>query len=355
VAKAKKETVPVPVQVFVDTCVWLDMAGNEANEPLLGAIESLCGEKVIELVVPQIVRDEFDRNKGRIVKESGKSLSSAIKRSTVALWKYGDPRRRRKAVEVLQDIDYRLVHSVDVTAEAVERLEKLFALSSWRGDIDAATRNASARALKKKAPFHSGKNSFAAAVIIEMYAQLAGSAKGRCVFVTHNVKDFSLPSGDQRLPHPDIAACFTKIKSRYFIKLVDALRALRPHEFAEAMYEHEFTMEFRKASEISAAVEELTDRVWYDRHMVTMWKVQTGKCKVIPKKEFGPKYYRASARDKVITDDVLAGAQKAARRLEKKYGKNNLGPYSKFEWGMINGKLSALRWVFGEEWDELYT
>jgi hypothetical protein len=29
--------------------------------------------------------------------------------------------------------------------------------------------------------------------------------------------------------------------------------------------------------------------------------------------------------------------------------------YSKFEWGMINGKLSALRWVFGEDRDELYT
>jgi hypothetical protein len=26
-----------------------------------------------------------------------------------------------------------------------------------------------------------------------------------------------------------------------------------------------------------------------------------------------------------------------------------------FEWGMINGKLSALRWVLGEDWDELYT
>jgi hypothetical protein len=46
---------------------------------------------------------------------------------------------------------------------------------------------------------------------------------------------------------------------------------------------------------------------------------------------------------------------KAARRLEKKYGKENLGPYSKFEWGMINGKLSALRWVFGDDWDMLDT
>jgi hypothetical protein len=75
VARAKKETAPVPVQVFLDTCVWLDMAGNEANEPLLGAIESLCREKIIELVVPQIVCDEFDRNKARIVKESGSRRS----------------------------------------------------------------------------------------------------------------------------------------------------------------------------------------------------------------------------------------------------------------------------------------
>ncbi len=36
-------------------------------------------------------------------------------------------------------------------------------------------------------------------------------------------------------------------------------------------------------------------------------------------------------------------------------GKDNLGPYTDFEWGMINGKLSALRWVLGDEWDMLDT
>jgi len=28
---------------------------------------------------------------------------------------------------------------------------------------------------------------------------------------------------------------------------------------------------------------------------------------------------------------------------------------SEFEWGMINGKLSALRWALGDEWDFLDT
>jgi hypothetical protein len=51
----------------------------------------------------------------------------------------------------------------------------------------------------------------------------------------------------------------------------------------------------------------------------------------------------------------ISKAQALARELEERYGKNNLGPYDTFDWGMINGKLSALRWVLGEDWDFLDT
>ena len=41
--------------------------------------------------------------------------------------------------------------------------------------------------------------------------------------------------------------------------------------------------------------------------------------------------------------------------MEAEYGRKNLGPYDDFEWGMLNGKLSAIRWVMGDEWDMLDT
>lgn len=52
--------------------------------------------------------------------------------------------------------------------------------------------------------------------------------------------------------------------------------------------------------------------------------------------------------------EVKRSVKQSMREMERKYGKKNL-LVDDFGWGMFNGKLSALRWVLGDDWDMLDT
>jgi hypothetical protein len=98
-------------------------------------------------------------------------------------------------------------------------------------------------------------------------------------------------------------------------------------------------------------MELLFHQVWYNRHQVWKEKIERGKLKIVEKETFPVK----NNQTRPVQRDGWEGALKAAARVEKDYGLENLGPWDDFDWGMINGKLSALRWVLGDEWDMLDT
>jgi hypothetical protein len=81
----------------------------------------------------------------------------------------------------------------------------------------------------------------------------------------------------------------------------------------------EYSGRRRTLAEIRQAEQEIFDKRWYNRHI-------------------------SSGRPK-------EAGRKAAKRIEKKYGKKDLGPYTDFEWGVLAGRHYALRWVLGCEWE----
>lgn len=93
--------------------------------------------------------------------------------------------------------------------------------------------------------------------------------------------------------------------------------------------------EVRTLEEVLEAENMFFDKIWFDRHLSLEYRIEQGMEDVNP--------------------EIWQGAMESARKVIEKYGEENLGPYSDFEWGMLNGKLSALRWVLGDEWDMLDT
>lgn len=63
-------------------------------------------------------------------------------------------------------------------------------------------------------------------------------------------------------------------------------------------------------------IERFLDQIWYNRHQMLKHKVANKQTSVDP--------------------EIWKGALKSAKRVEKKYGTENLWHESDFEWGMLN-------------------
>lgn len=131
--------------------------------------------------------------------------------------------------------------------------------------------------------------------------------------MTLNTRDFSAVGGDQRLPHPDCADVFAGPSSHYFTTPSAALGAHFPNEFNDLLEEFDFPEAPRNYDEIHEAEQELYDRIWYVRSLI----------------------HEAQTDD---VDALLQIAGPGRARVEAKYGRDNLGPYSDFDWGNAQRK-----------------
>lgn len=341
-------------KILIDTCVWLDLAKDYQMQAILAPLEELTRQGNVELILPRTVVDDFARNKARVIEDRSRSLSSTLKRVKEVVEKFGDPRQKRMVLRQLNDVDHRLPTLGEAAVDTVKRIEKLFERTSVVEISDAVKLRAAQRAIDKRAPFHRQRNGIDDALLIEVYADVVRqrtSARTRFAFVTHNTKDFSHPNASNKLPHPDMAPYFSRVKSLYFITLGEALRRVQPEHFADLMIEQEWVEEPRRLTEIVDAIDLLFHQVWYNRHQITRQKIERGTTRLVEKETFPVKDHLR----RPIQRDVWEGALRAAAKTKRKYGLENLGPWDDFEWGMINGKFSALRWVLGDEWDMLDT
>jgi hypothetical protein len=103
-------------------------------------------------------------------------------------------------------------------------------------------------------------------------------------------------------------------------------------EHLDVAFKHDVSLStLRKVSDILDIETSLTDALWYGRK---------------------------PANDQVPDDwpsDLAEGMRAAKRRMEEQYGKEVLLKHveNEWAWGFLSGKVSAIRWVLGFEWDML--
>jgi hypothetical protein len=330
------------LRLLVDTSTWLDLAKRRDGQKWIVAIRLNVHWGNLQLLVPSLVIDEFQRNRPRIETSMTASVADRFKQMRRDFDEYGGE-TYQEAIEVID----KLAHQVPlIGAMTTRNFDEILALLQAGESIEPTDDQRSRvvqRGLEKKAPFHQRRNSVADALLIEMYASAIASADLAADphgFVTSNSDDFSLISGDRRLPHEDLAEHFAMDGSSYWLGvdgLDSALLDTFGEEYQELLDESDFREEPRRLDEIVDAESELFDRIWYNRSLSHEYRLE-------------------EAGDEAEVQRLLGIASPGRRRVEERFGgPDNLGPYDDFGWGMLNGKLSALRWVLGSEWDFLDT
>ena len=342
------------LKLAVDTCVWLDLAKDYRQEPVISALENLVNACEIELIVPKIVLDEFERNKIRVIEETRRSLQSNFRLVREAVKRFADDDSKSTTLNGLNDVDHKMTTRADAVNDSIDRIQALLKSVSPVPTSDAVKQHVTERAISKVAPYHRNRNSVADAILIAIYAEQLSAVSSEhtdFAFVTHNTKDFSAVNEDRRKPHDDLASLFDAQRSTFWVSLVDLIRARNPDLLTDRDSEFSFSQEARSLSEILEAEHLLFRQIWYDRHQRLLSEIEAGKHQVVPEKAYSRNPYR---QDQTL-DSVWKQARAAAKQTENEVGLENLGPWDDFEWGMINGKLSALRWVLGDDWDMLDT
>lgn len=335
------------LRLLIDTSVWLDMATRRDGQKWIVPLRVLKFQGRLELLVPTLVIEEFERNRPRLEAAVTTSVLDRLRQLRRELREFaGDQSQHVWLEETRQHIP--LVNAM--TPQNFREITEL--LHSGRTLKPTSTHYARVvkRGLEKKAPFSSDKNSVADALLIELYSSQLKQAKAKDVhcFATSNHRDFSTPNGDHRQPHPDLADLFSTAKSCY-VHGIDGLHELLLDYFGDEFLEEYDEVDFligeqepRTLAEIIEAEAEFFEKVAYVRFVV--------------RAEREAAKYPEETREEKFWEIVESRAD-----LESKYGHDELwaaiGPGIDEAWkyGYISGKLATLRWVLGSEWDFLDT
>lgn len=344
------------LRLLIDTCVWLDLAKDYRQLPIFEAMAALVESDDLELILPRVIVDEFERNRDRVIAESKRSLSSHFRLVREAITQFAPEDQRDAAIGQLNEVDHRIAVGGEAINEAIGIIEKLLDSATKIELTEAVKARAADRAIAKVAPFHRQRNGIDDALLIEAYIDALGARtdpEDVYGFVTHNIHDFSAKGGDTRLPHPDLDPLFDGSASRYATSLGPLLGEFAEDLIEDIRFNREFSQDPRKLSELLEAEHKLFKQVWYNRHWNLRIAIESGKHKVVTKEVWekaGSKAWHG-----MTVDTIWEGALAAAKRTEDELGPDDIGPWDDFEWGMVNGKLSAIRWMLGDEWDMLDT
>ncbi|CAL4869714.1 hypothetical protein MMA231_04006 (plasmid) [Asticcacaulis sp. MM231] len=161
------------LHLLIDTSVWLDIVQDARQFAILEMLTAMIEAERLTLILPQIVVDEFNSNRDRVIAESRKSIKSHFRPVRQAIAQFGAKEDRDALIQKLNEIDHLIGYTEQSVNEALYTIDETFGDTDCIGITDEVKRRAADRAITKSAPFHRQRNSMADAILLKSYVDKA--------------------------------------------------------------------------------------------------------------------------------------------------------------------------------------
>lgn len=174
------------LHLLVDTSTWLDLAKRRDGQKWIVAIRLSVMWGNLQLLVPSLIIDEFERNRPRIESSMTASVAERFRQMRRDFDEYGGE-EHQTAIEALDSLAHQVPLIGAMTTRNFDDVLGLLRDGRTMEPTDDERRRVVQRGLDKRAPFHRSRNSVADALLIEMYASSVGRAEpgGRLVWLCH--------------------------------------------------------------------------------------------------------------------------------------------------------------------------
>ena len=157
------------LHLLVDTSALLDLAKRRDGQKWIVAfrLNVLWGN--LQLLVPTLIVDEFERNRPRIEASMTASVAERFRQNRQKFNEYGGE-EDQTAIEALKNLAHQVPLIGAMTTRNLDELLEMMRSGGVLETTDEQRYRVVQRALDKQAPFHRSRNSVAGALLIEMYA-----------------------------------------------------------------------------------------------------------------------------------------------------------------------------------------
>lgn len=212
------------------------LANGEEPVTLLTFLKNKTEKGSVKLLVPDIVKHEWDRNKTSVVKNGTikrfdecvspfNRFSILIRDESLFPWDESEKSMFDNVIKTLKEKKPTIERAIH------DNIDTIDGILNSKSSLIIKVKNrvilkASQFALDKKAPF-GNKNSFADALIVFTFLDYVKSNKIEGArFVSVNTKDFCEKNGPEHSLHSDLVPSFEESKSKYFRILGEAINTI---------------------------------------------------------------------------------------------------------------------------------